>query len=81
MISKVKSLDDNSVTLQRTVEHLKANNVDLAKTPLSLGPMLEFDNDTENSPTMMVQMNYWRGIIGMALSFHLAIKSDPHLTE
>ena len=47
VISKVKSLDDNSVTLQRTVEHLKANNVDLAKTPLSLGPMLEFDNDTE----------------------------------
>ena len=26
---------------------MKANNVDLAKTPLSLGPMLEFDNDTE----------------------------------
>ena len=47
VISKVKSLDDNVVTLQRTVEHLKANNVDLAKTPMSLGPMLQFDNETE----------------------------------
>lgn len=47
VVSKVKSLDDNVATLQRTVEHLKANNVDLAKTPLSLGPMLHFDNETE----------------------------------
>jgi hypothetical protein len=47
VISKVKSLDDNNLTLQRTVEHLKANNVDLDKTPLSLGPQLTFDNDTE----------------------------------
>ena len=47
VISKVKSLDDNVVTLERTVEHLEANNVDLAKTPLSLGPMLEFDDKTE----------------------------------
>ncbi len=43
VISKVKSLDDNVVTLQRTIEHLKANDVNLDKTPLSLGPMLQFD--------------------------------------
>ena len=47
VISKVKSLDDNVVTLQRTIEHLKANGVDLDKWPLSLGPMLQFDNETE----------------------------------
>ena len=46
-IAKVKSLDDNVATLERTVEHLKANGVDLATTPLSLGPYLEFDNTTE----------------------------------
>ena len=47
VISKVKSLDDNVVTLQRTIEHLKANDVNLEKTPLSLGPMLQFDRETE----------------------------------
>lgn len=46
-ISKVKSLDNNVVTLQRTIEHLKANGVNLDKTPLSLGPLLEFNNETE----------------------------------
>jgi len=47
VVSKVKSLDDNVATLERTVQHLRANRVDLAKTPLSLGPQLEFDNETE----------------------------------
>lgn len=47
VISQVKSLDDNVSTLQRTVAHLKANDVDLDKTPLALGPLLEFDNETE----------------------------------
>lgn len=46
-VGKVKSLDDNAATLERTVEHLKANGVDLEKTPLALGPYLEFDNDSE----------------------------------
>lgn len=46
-VAKVKSLDDNAVTLDRTIEHLKANNVDLEKTPLALGPLLKFDNETE----------------------------------
>lgn len=47
VVSKVKSLDDNVATLKRTIEHLEANEVDLEKTPLSLGPILEFDNETE----------------------------------
>jgi predicted dehydrogenase len=42
-LKAVKSLDDNDVTVARTVEHLQANGVDLKKTPLSLGPVLEFD--------------------------------------
>jgi hypothetical protein len=46
-VAKVKSLDDNAATLQRTVEHLGMSNVDLANTPLALGPMLKFDNETE----------------------------------
>ncbi len=46
-LSGVKSLDDNAVTLQRTVSHLRKNGVDLEKTPLALGPHLKFDNDTE----------------------------------
>ncbi len=46
-IGKVKSLDDNLATLERTVKHLQDNQVDLDKYPLSLGPMLTFDNETE----------------------------------
>jgi len=46
-LGAIKSLDNNAETLQRTVEHLEKSNVDLAKTPLSLGPLLKFDNATE----------------------------------
>ena len=46
-LGKITSLDDNEVTLRRTVEHLIANGVDLKKTPLSLGPHLEFDAEKE----------------------------------
>ncbi len=46
-IAKVKSLDDNVATLERTIKHLQDNQVDLDKYPLSLGPMLTFDNETE----------------------------------
>ncbi len=47
VISGVKSLDDNIETLDQTVAHLQSNGVDLDKTPLSLGPMLTFDIETE----------------------------------
>ncbi len=46
-LAKVKSLDDNAKTLQRTIAHLVKNNVDLEKYPLSLGPQLNFDPQAE----------------------------------
>jgi hypothetical protein len=46
-LGKVKSLDDNGATLERTVQHLKRNGVDLAKYSLSLGPQLQFDPKKE----------------------------------
>lgn len=42
-VNGVKSLDDNLATLKRTISHLKSNGVTLAKTPIVLGPHLEFD--------------------------------------
>ena len=47
VLEGVKSQDDNEATLNRTVEHLRANGVDLDKTPLSLGPQLAFNPDAE----------------------------------
>jgi len=46
-LEKVKSLDNNIETFDRTIKHLKANGVDLDKYPLSMGPMLKFDNKKE----------------------------------
>lgn len=46
-ISGIKSLDDNALTLERTVSHLESNGVDLGTTPLALGPMLKFDDKSE----------------------------------
>ena len=45
-LREIKSLDDNDETVDRTVEHLRANNVDLDRTPMSLGVHLKFDNAT-----------------------------------
>ena len=47
VVGGIKSLDDNAVTLDRTISHLESNGVDLAKTPIALGPHLKFDVDTE----------------------------------
>lgn len=46
-LSVIKSLDDDAATLDRTVKHLQANGVDTDATPLSLGPVLQFDVDSE----------------------------------
>lgn len=46
-MEKIESRDDNKDTVLRTVEHLKANGVDLEATPLSLGPQLKFDPEKE----------------------------------
>lgn len=42
-LKAITSLDDDGVTLARTVEHLETNKVDLEKYPLSLGQKLDFD--------------------------------------
>ncbi len=47
VLAGVKSLDDNGEALTRTVEHLKANGVDLDKYPISMGPLLKFDPQKE----------------------------------
>lgn len=47
ILAGVKSLDDNGQTLDRVVGHLETNGVDLAKNPLSMGPVLKFDPKTE----------------------------------
>lgn len=46
-LAKIPCLDDIDATVDRTVAHLKQNGVDVAKTPLSLGPQLAFDPDKE----------------------------------
>lgn len=49
-IAGIKSLDDNEVTVDRTVKHLEDNGVDLSKYPLALGPFLKFDPEQEIFP-------------------------------
>lgn len=46
-LGKLETNEDPAETLDRTVEHLKANGVDLAKTPLVLGPQLAVDSKAE----------------------------------
>ncbi len=47
VLEKVKSHDNNILTLNRTLRHLTDNGVDLDKYPISMGPMLEFDPKKE----------------------------------
>ncbi|MDR0337852.1 MAG: Gfo/Idh/MocA family oxidoreductase [Planctomycetaceae bacterium] len=46
-LQTIKSADDNDETLMRTVKHIEAYGVDLKRTPLSLGAMLNIDTDKE----------------------------------
>jgi hypothetical protein len=50
VLSGVPGLDDNQETLDRTIEHLRDNGVSLARTPISIGPLLQFDPDREVFP-------------------------------
>jgi len=66
IVAGIKSLDDNLATLDRTVKHLEANGVDLAKFPMSMGPLLKFDPKKEVFPdspkaTAMVTREYRKG--------------------
>ena len=47
VLEKIKSRDDNIATLNRTVQHFKDNGVDLDATPMSMGPLLQFDPQKE----------------------------------
>jgi len=47
VLEKVESRDDNIETLNRTVQHLVDNGVDLDKYPMSMGPLLQFDPEKE----------------------------------
>jgi hypothetical protein len=63
VLTGIKSLDNNQETLDRTLQHLRDNNVDLATYPISMGPMLQFDPEKEVFPgspeaTAMVTRNY-----------------------
>ena len=49
-LAGVESRDDNHATLNRTVQHLKRNGVDLDKYPLAMGPHLKFDPQKEVFP-------------------------------
>ncbi|MGO9111153.1 MAG: Gfo/Idh/MocA family protein [Thermoguttaceae bacterium] len=42
-----KTREDVNETLERTLQHLAANHVDVNKTPLALGPMLTIDSGQE----------------------------------
>ena len=63
-VQKIKSLDDNEATLARTLEHLEANGVDLKRTPLSVGPMLNIDVEKEvfidNGPANAMRTREYR---------------------
>lgn len=63
ILDGIKSLDDNKQTLERTLKHLRDNNVELSKYPISMGPMLRFDPTQEVFPdspeaTAMLSRNY-----------------------
>jgi predicted dehydrogenase len=47
VLEKIKSRDDNIAMLNRTVQHFKDNGVDLGATPMSMGPLLQFDPEKE----------------------------------
>ncbi len=47
VLEKIQSRDDNIETLNRTIQHLEDNGVDLDKYPISMGPMLQFDPEQE----------------------------------
>jgi len=46
-VSALKTNEDVKDCLDRTLKHLADNGVDLAKTPLSMGPMLKIDPQSE----------------------------------
>ncbi len=67
-LAGIKSLDNNKESLDRTLQHLRDNDVDLATYPISMGPLLKFDPDKEVFPespeaTAMVTREYREGFV------------------
>lgn len=50
VLAGIKSLDNNQASLERTLQHLRDNKVDLDKYPISMGPLLKFDPEKEVFP-------------------------------
>jgi predicted dehydrogenase len=68
VLAGIKSLDDNEASLERTLQHLRDNKVDLDKSPISMGPLLKFDPEKEVFPespaaTEMVTRPYRDGFV------------------
>jgi hypothetical protein len=68
ILAGIKSTDDNAATLQRTIQHLVDNGNDMAKYPISVGPLLKFDPEKEVFPdfpaaTAMVTREYREGFL------------------
>ena len=57
--------DDNLDTLNRTLDHLTKNGVDLKRTPISMGPVLKFDptneHFTDNADAKAMETRDYRG--------------------
>ncbi|MEO2012294.1 MAG: gfo/Idh/MocA family oxidoreductase, partial [Pirellulaceae bacterium] len=67
-LDKIKSLDDDGATLDRTVKHLQKNGVDIGKYPISMGPLLRFDPEKEVFPespeaTKLLTRDYREGFV------------------
>ncbi|MBX3423641.1 MAG: Gfo/Idh/MocA family oxidoreductase [Pirellulaceae bacterium] len=58
VLAGIACMDDVATTVDRTVAHLEKNGVQLAATPLSVGPVLQFDPDQEVF-TNNVNANQW----------------------
>jgi hypothetical protein len=64
----VRSLKQAAEALERLAEHLRANEVDLAETPMALGPWLTLDGETE----MIVSVDGIEGAGGLEEANRLA---------
>lgn len=67
-LGRVKSLDDNNATLDRTIQHLTDNGVDLKTHSMTMSPVLRFDPKQElfpDSPTAnaMLTREYRDGFV------------------
>jgi predicted dehydrogenase len=65
-VDNLKVTDNSKDTLERTIAHLKDNGITLTASPLTVGPVLKFDPETETFPgnneaNAMLTRNYRKG--------------------